>query len=173
MKVDALVHAANHRHHRKIYRRIFSRSAVPVKKIRLDLKTMSKHQLAFFILFLISVLFSGCMPIMPYTIYPGASGTVVDVKDNSPIKGASVHYEASTYSSSTKRQISTTTNDRGEFSIPAVQEWGRYAGPEAPMVQGSVRIQASGYKETTRGFSTLMTGPAHSKLGVILLDRSQ
>jgi hypothetical protein len=135
--------------------------------------TISKRQLTFFTLFLILVLLSGCLPLTRYTIYPAATGTVVDAQDNSLIKGASVHYEASTYSSSTKRQISTTTNDRGEFSIPAVQEWGRYAGPEAPMVQGSVRIQASGYKETTRGFSTLMTGSAHSKLGVILLDRSQ
>ena len=134
---------------------------------------MSKRQLAFFILFLTSVLLSGCLPPTRYTISPGASGTVVDAQDNSPITGASVQFEAPAYANPTKRQVTTTTNDRGEFSIPADQEWGFYAGPEAPSVQGSVRIQASGYKETTRGFSTLMTGPANSKLGVIPLERNQ
>lgn len=135
---------------------------------------MSKRQLTFSILFLIPTFLSGCLPPTRYTISPGASGTVADAQDNNPIKGAVVLFEASSVYAKPERQVITTTNDRGEFSISANQEWGVYAGPESPRLTGFVKIQASGYKETTKEFGTFMiSGPANLKLGVILLERSQ
>lgn len=133
---------------------------------------MIKRKSIYCIFFLVSAFLSGCFPIQ-YTINPGASGRVVDAENNDPIADANVHLDTSTHTN-TKRRVSTTTNNRGEFCIPADQEWGIYIVPMDPFpLTGTVTIQASGYKETTKEFRTSTMGPANSKLGVILLERNQ
>jgi hypothetical protein len=109
---------------------------------------------------------TGCFPIQ-YTINPGASGAVVDAQSKNPVTGASVLLATS------KRRVSTTTNNHGEFMVSPDQEWGIYIVPMDPFpLEGSVTIQASGYKETTKQFRTSTIGPANSKLGEISLERS-
>jgi len=121
---------------------------------------------------LVPSLAAGCFPIQ-YTLNAGASGTVVDARDKSPIAGANVHLDIADYGNA-KRRAFATTNDSGEFFFRSDQEWGIYVVLMDPRpIDGLVTVDAIGYKETRRWFRTSTMGPANSKLGVIVLERNQ
>lgn len=133
---------------------------------------MFKRQLTYIFLYLASVFLSGCFPVQ-YTLNPGASGIVVDAQNKKPIAGASVLLTTSSNVDPTRR-VSATTNEQGEFVIPADQKWGVYIVPMDPIgLEGVVTVQAMGYNGTKKKFRTSSMGPANSKLGIIPLERSQ
>jgi hypothetical protein len=95
----------------------------------------------------------GCIP-WRFTAGPGASGTVIDSKTRAPISGAQVAISLCKYPPSSlddalaaERDPKVTTDQSGQFSVPADRRWGIYIFPVDSLPEfGLLVVKHDGYE---------------------------
>lgn len=114
-----------------------------------------------------SVLLVGCWPAR-FTERPGITGTVISAADGSPVAGASVRLILPP--NSQESTFTVTTGREGRFEVEPVGRWGMYVvlGEGWPL-QGSVEIEAPGFKPRRLEISWRQTRPRTRDVGVVKL----
>lgn len=96
---------------------------------------------------------AGCVPLR-FTAGPGASGTVIDSKTGAPISGAQVAISLCKYpppsvddALAVEREPKVTTDQSGQFSVPADRRWGIYIWPVDSLPEfGLLLVKHDGYE---------------------------
>lgn len=111
---------------------------------------------------------SGCIPYR-FTTKPGATGRVLDARNQKPVAGAVVVSLSTTGSGLVQEGLALPAAD-GSFRIPASVEWGVIVGAPLPVYRRTrVEFRARGYFTAHRDFKSTSAGPEYTQLGEVPL----
>jgi hypothetical protein len=112
----------------------------------------------------------GCFPLR-FVTRPGISGVVLDDTTSRPVVSATVTLRMSGEEGDV---LSTTTDARGAFLLPAKHFWHIYfVGMDFVSLFGVASFDAPGFVEASRRIASSGGGPSEVRLGDVRLTRAQ